>query len=88
MLTLPSAGEEENEDPREARVRQIEAQFAAARAPPVHCKDPSLRPLEILPGACPITQCVVCSNMLCWLTMAAHAASGKHEAAYRQLNSL
>ncbi|KAI7839176.1 hypothetical protein COHA_007066 [Chlorella ohadii] len=42
-------GEEENEDPREARVRQIEAQFAAARAPPVHCKDPSLRPLEILP---------------------------------------
>ncbi|PRW33241.1 RNA polymerase II-associated factor 1-like protein [Chlorella sorokiniana] len=42
-------GEEENEDPREARIRQIEAQFAAARAPPVHCKDPSLRPLEILP---------------------------------------
>ncbi len=49
-VCLPCAGEEENEDPREARIRQIEAQFAAARAPPVHCKDPSLRPLEILPG--------------------------------------
>ncbi|KAL4439914.1 hypothetical protein ABPG75_002915 [Micractinium tetrahymenae] len=43
------AAGEESEDPREARLRQIGAQFAAAKAPPVHVKDPSLVPVEVLP---------------------------------------
>ncbi|KAL4421193.1 hypothetical protein ABPG77_010068 [Micractinium sp. CCAP 211/92] len=44
-----AAAAEEEEDPREARLRQIEVQFAAAKAPPVHGKDPSLVPVEVLP---------------------------------------
>jgi hypothetical protein len=39
----------DGEDPREARVRQIEAQFAAARRPLVHGKDPALEAVEVLP---------------------------------------
>jgi hypothetical protein len=43
----------DGEDPREARVRQIEAQFAAARRPLVHGKDPALEAVEVLPGGPP-----------------------------------
>lgn len=45
-----AAAGEENEDPLQQRLREIEQQFAAARAPLVHCKDPSLTPVEVLPG--------------------------------------
>jgi RNA polymerase II-associated factor 1 len=34
---------------REAQLAAIEASFAAAAAPPVHARDPTLRPVEILP---------------------------------------
>lgn len=72
-LSTLSTGEEENEDPREARIRQIEAQFAAARAPPVHCKDPSLRPLEILPGG-PVL--AVGGYIASWMKTTLAAAAG------------
>lgn len=45
-----AAAERENEDPQEERLRQVEAQFAAAGAPPVHPRDPTLTPMEVLPG--------------------------------------
>jgi RNA polymerase II-associated factor 1 len=34
---------------REAQLAAIEASFAAAAAPPVHARDPTLRPVEVLP---------------------------------------
>ncbi|EFN52725.1 hypothetical protein CHLNCDRAFT_138263 [Chlorella variabilis] len=46
--TAAAAGAE-NEDPREERIRQIEAQFVGAKAPLAHGKDPSVVPLEVMP---------------------------------------
>ena len=50
--TAAAAGAE-NEDPREERIRQIEAQFVGAKAPLAHGKDPSVVPLEVMPGGAP-----------------------------------
>jgi hypothetical protein len=51
---VAAAGEgaagEEAQDLNAALLEQIEAQFVAARAPLVHWKDPTLRPVEVLPG--------------------------------------
>ncbi|KAI3431753.1 hypothetical protein D9Q98_004795 [Chlorella vulgaris] len=44
-----AGGQEDEAGLREERVRQIEAQFAAAKLPLVHGKDPSLVPQEIMP---------------------------------------
>ncbi len=41
--------EERKLNDRDAQIRGIEASFEAARAPPVHSRDPKLRPVEVLP---------------------------------------
>ena len=46
-----SAGQEEDLLDRDAQVAAIEDTFRAAAEPPVHHRDPSLQPVQVLPGA-------------------------------------
>ena len=47
----------EGTDPRAAQVAAIEAQFEAVRAPPVHARNPLLRPVEVLPVLPDLERC-------------------------------